>query len=206
MIDGAALVRLGIASSWAQPINDALALYEIDSPERAAPFLAQYAHETGGFTKLVENLNYSAAGLLATFKKYFTPDEATAYARQPERIANRAYANRMGNGDEASGDGWLYRGRGLPMLTGLANYRAFGKAIGVDVLNDPDLLIDPTYAVLAGGWYWASNGLNELADAGDFDQITRRIVGGPPYDSAGKPINGQADRLEWLRKVQSALA
>lgn len=197
MIDPVALTCIGIASSWHRPLNDACGLFEIDSLGREAAFVAQCAHESNGFTVLVENLNYSAAGLLGTFKKYFTPQQATDYARQPERIANRVYANRLGNGNEASGDGWRYRGRGLIQITGLANYRACGRALGVDLVANPALLEDPQHAALSAGWFWQTNGCNELADAADFEALTRRINGG---------LNGQADRLAWLEKAQAALA
>ena len=115
-------------------------LYAIDTPQREAHFLAQVAHESGGFTRLEENLNYSPAGLLKTFAKYFTPEEATEFAHDGRRIANRVYAGRMGNGDEASGDGWLYRGRGLIQITGRNLYRRCGGGIGVDLENGPDIL------------------------------------------------------------------
>lgn len=201
------LFSLGIDPGiWAQPLADAMGLNEIDTPEREAMFIAQVAHESGGFRALVENLNYSPQGLLATFPRYFTPAEAVAYAHDGPRIANRVYANRMGNGDEASGDGWRYRGRGLIGTTGANNYRRCGAALGVDLIAGSDLLQEPIYAALSAGWFWRSNGLNELSDAGAFGAITRRIVGGAPYDAAGKPINGQADRELWLRKVRASLS
>ena len=175
----------------------ACARFDIAGPLRQAPFLAQCAHESQGFTRLVENLNYSAERLLVVFPRYYTLDNYTLYARRPERIANRVYANRMGNGDEASGDGWMYRGRGLFSLTGLDNMVACGEALGLDLAHEPELLEIPSTAALAAGWYWQANGCNALADAGDFQGLTRRINGG---------LNGFADRLAWLDRAQAALA
>lgn len=197
MIDAAALQRLGINVSWARPLSDACGLFEINTPGRESAFLAQTAHESGGFTQLSEDLDYSAQGLLQTFPRYFTPQECADFARNPERIANRVYANRMGNGDEDSGEGYVFRGRGLIQITGLDNYRLCGQALGVDLVSNPELLVQPTYAALSAAWFWSSNGCNELADAGNFAGITRRINGG---------LRGQDDRLAWLRKTQAALA
>lgn len=171
------------AQEWVDAMNDILPDFDINTPKRVAAFLAQCGHESGGFMTLKENLNYSAQGLRGIFGKYF-PDETTAqaYARQPERIANKVYANRMGNGPESSGDGWKYRGRGPIQLTGKDNYRAFANDYFEDpetLLNDPDLLIDhiPT-SLLAAVWFWQKNKLNALADAGDIKAMTKRINGG----------------------------
>jgi putative chitinase len=182
---------------WLGPLNDAMGLYEIDTPTREAYFLAQVAHESDGFRHLVENLNYSPAGLLSTFPTHFTAKEAVDYAHDPERIANRAYANRLGNGDEASGDGFLFRGRGLLMLTGRGSYRRAGGGIGVNLEPNPDLLLDPLHAALSAAWYWQRTGCNEFADAHNFEAITRKINGG---------LIGQAQRLAWLGKIESAMA
>ena len=172
------------AAEWVEAMNDILPDFEIDSPKRVAAFLAQCGHESGGFTTLKENLNYSADGLNNIFPKYFknAGRDAAAYARQPEKIANVVYANRMGNGDEASGDGWKYRGRGPIQLTGKDNYKAFANDYFDDpetLLNDPDLLIDhiPT-SLLAAVWFWQKNKLNALADTGDIKTMTKRINGG----------------------------
>lgn len=197
MIDAVALTCIGIASSWARPLNDAMGQHEIDSPEREAMFVAQCAEESAGFSALVENLNYGPAGLLATWPKHFSPEQAVDYAHDAERIANRAYCFRNGNGDEDSGDGWRYRGRGLFQITGRGNYARCGMALGVDLIAQPELLEETTYACLSAAWFWRSNGCNELADAGNFAGITRRINGG---------LNGQEARLAWLRKTQAALA
>ena len=172
------------AAEWVEAMNDILPDFEINTPKRVAAFLAQCGHESAGFTTLKENLNYSADGLNNIFPKYFknAGRDAAAYARQPEKIANVVYANRMGNGDEASGDGWKYRGRGPIQLTGKDNYRAFANDYFEDpetLLNDPDLLIDhiPT-SLLAAVWFWQKNKLNVQADAGDIKLMTKKINGG----------------------------
>ena len=179
-------------------LNAELEKYQINTPLREAHFIAQIAHESGNFRWVVENLNYSAAALRSVFGKYF-PDDATAeaYARQPEKIANRVYADRMGNGDEASGDGWKYKGRGLIQLTGKDNYTNFGKASGIDAVNNPDLLAeDANAAVSAAGWFWDMRKLNQYADADDILTITKRINGG---------TNGLEDRKEFLARAKAAL-
>jgi putative chitinase len=172
------------AEEWVEAMNDILPDFEINTPKRVAAFLAQCGHESAGFSVLKENLNYSADGLNNIFPKYFknAGRDATQYARQPEKIANVVYANRMGNGDEKSGDGWRYRGRGPIQLTGKDNYRAFANDYFDDpetLLNDPDLLIDhiPT-SLLAAVWFWQKNKLNVLADSGDIKAMTKRINGG----------------------------
>ena len=153
--------------------------FEIDAPARRAAFLAQLAHESGELRRWTENLNYRWQRLREVFPKYFRTDaEAQAFDRQPERIASRVYGSRMGNGPESSGDGWRYRGRGPIELTGKDNYRACGTAIGVDLVKEPEQLETPAVGCLAAAWFWASKGLNALADAGDFVSITRRINGG----------------------------
>ena len=143
-----------------------------------AAFIGQCSHESGGFRTLNENLNYSAQGLRNTWPSRF-PDDATAnaYARQPEKIANKVYGGRMGNGPEASGDGWRYHGRGLIQLTGKANYQAAGAALGVDLVANPDLAATPKYAALTAGWYWDTHKLNALADKQDNTAITKAING-----------------------------
>lgn len=172
------------AEEWTDAINDILPDFEINTPKRVAAFLAQCGHESAGFSVLKENLNYSADGLNNIFAKYFknAGRDATPYARQPEKIANLVYANRMGNGDEKSGDGWKYRGRGPIQLTGKDNYRAFANDYFDDpetLLNDPDLLTDhiPT-SLLAAVWFWQKNKLNVQADAGDIKLMTKKINGG----------------------------
>lgn len=166
---------------WYEAMCESFPDFEITSIPRVAAFLAQCGHESAEFTVLKENLNYSADGLMKLFGKYF-PHGADAYARQPEKIANVIYANRMGNGDTASGDGWKFRGRGPIQLTGRSNYTAFANDFFEDpetVLNDPDLVIDhvPT-ALLSAIWFWNKNGLNKIADTGDMKLLTKRINGG----------------------------
>ena len=175
-------------------LDAAMRRFEIDTPSRMAAFTAQLAHESGQLQRWTENLNYRWERLRQVFPKYFASDsEARAFDRKPERIANRVYGNRMGNGPEASGDGWRYRGRGPIQLTGRDNYRACGSAIGVDLVEDPDLLATPGPGCLAAAWFWARNGLNALADAGDFVTITRRINGG---------LNGLAERREFWEQAK----
>ena len=165
-----------------RPLGAAMERYAIDRPARQAAFLAQLAHESGQLRRVQENLNYSWEGLRKVFPRHFRSDaEAQAYDRQPERIANRVYANRMLNGDEASGDGWRFRGRGPIQVTGRENYRKAGQALGIGLESDPDHMLDPATGCLAAAWFWHSRGLNTLADADSengFREITRRINGG----------------------------
>jgi putative chitinase len=151
--------------------------YEINTPKRLAHFLSQCGHESGGFKLFSENLNYSAEGLVKIFGKYFNAETAPAYARKPERIANKVYANRMANGNEESGDGWKFKGRGLIQLTGRANYTAYDKAVPESVLENPDLVAG-VLALDSAGWFWNTNGLNKIADAGDVTAVTKRVNGG----------------------------
>ena len=172
-------VKVKDPEKWLPFIRETCEKYQINTKNRIASFLAQTAHESAGYTVLTENLNYSAKGLMGTFKKYF-PTEALAlqYERKPEKIANKVYADRMGNGDEASGEGFKYRGRGLIQLTGKDNYKACGDALGVDLVDDPDLVATPQYAALSAGWFWDKNHLNKFADANDMTGLTKRINGG----------------------------
>lgn len=156
--------------------------FEINTPLRLAHFLAQCGHESGGFKLVRENLNYGAKGLRSIFSKYFpTDDLALQYERKPEKIANKVYANRMMNGDEASGDGYKFCGRGYIQLTGKENYTNFGKAIGVDLTTTPDL-VATQYPLLSAAWFFHKNGLHKLADGGATDavvtSVTKRVNGG----------------------------
>ncbi len=184
-----------------QMIPDTAAKFQINTPLRLAHFLAQCGHESGGFRVTSENLNYSAKGLVGIFKKYF-PTEAIAnqYARQPQKIANKVYANRTANGSEASGDGFKFRGRGYIQLTGRDNYTQFGKAIGEDIANNPDV-VSGKYALLSAAWFWSKNGLNKLADGGATDavvtSITKRVNGG---------TIGLADRIKHFKEYYHLLA
>ena len=164
---------------WYEAVSSILPEYEINTPQRVAAFLAQCAHESGGFVFLKENLNYKAPSLRKVFPKYF-PDDATAsaYANKPERIANRVYANRMGNGDESSGDGWRYCGRGLIQLTGKDNYTFFAASIDIPVEEASEYLQTFEGAVQSACFFWEQNNLNKWADAGDILTLTKRINGG----------------------------
>jgi putative chitinase len=166
---------------WYNNLLNILPEYDIDTPKRVAAFMAQCGHESGGFTLMQENLNYSAKGLVGTFKKYF-PTEAHAkpYERKPEMIANRVYANRMGNGDEASGEGWYFRGRGIVQITGKNNYTKCSQSLFESnvLVENPDLLLETEYAIHSACWFWSAARLNELADIGDMKTMTKRINGG----------------------------
>lgn len=172
--------KTSILEGYVEPLNTVAEYYDMTAnPARLAGFLAQVAHESGGFTAVKENLNYSAKGLVGTFKKYF-PDEASAkpYERKPEKIANRVYANRMANGDEASGDGYRFCGRGLIQLTGRANYTKFAEDLGMSIEDTVAYLETPNGAVASAGWFWDNNQLNKYCDSGDFVTLTKRINGG----------------------------
>jgi putative chitinase len=164
---------------WHGAICQILPVYGIDSPKRVAAFIAQCAHESGNFRFLKENLNYKAESLNKTFKKYFpTLESAQPYAKKPEMIANKVYANRMGNGDEASGDGFRYLGRGLIQLTGKNNYTLFAAAIDTPLEEIPEYLGTFEGAVQSACWFWEQNNLNPIADQGDIITLTKRINGG----------------------------
>ncbi len=153
--------------------------YQINTPKRVAAFLAQCAHESGGFVFVTENLNYSASGLMRIFKNYFkTPEIAKEYERNPQKIANRVYANRMGNGDEASNEGFKFRGRGILQLTGKDNYFWFAASLEITPEQAAEYLETFEGAAQSACWYWETNKLNALADAGDIRQMTKRINGG----------------------------
>jgi putative chitinase len=169
------LDKLGLDHKWLEPLNETFAKYEINTPKRQACFIGQCMHESGGFKILQENLNYSAKGLMSTWPSRF-PDMETAlkYERNPEKIASKVYAGRMGNNTpEEAG---MYRGRGLIQLTGKENYANCGLGIGVDLLGHPDWLATPKYAALSAGWYWHKKNLNALVD--DIETMTKRINGG----------------------------
>ena len=166
---------------WYSNLIDILPEYDIDTPHRVAAFMAQCGHESGGFTLMQENLNYSAKGLVGTFKKYFpTEADAKPYERKPQMIANRVYANRMGNGDEASGEGWYFRGRGIIQITGKNNYTKCSQSLFESnvLVENPDLLLESEYAIHSACWFWSAARLNELSDIGDIKTMTKRINGG----------------------------
>jgi putative chitinase len=186
-----------VAGVFVPALNTAMAQFGISTPLRMAAFLAQVGHESAHLTAVVENLNYSASALQATWPSRFPAALAAQVARKPEQIANIAYGSRMGNGPPVTGDGWKFRGRGLIQVTGWVNYQACGAALGLDLLNKPELLEQPVYAALSAAWFWQSNGLNAMADAGKFEAITKKINGG---------LNGQADRLEIYQRALKVLA
>jgi putative chitinase len=163
---------------WCDALNKILPDYDISTPQRTAAFLAQCAHESGGFTALHENLNYRPETLCKVWPHYFNESNANDYAHQPEKIANRAYAGRMGNGDETSGDGWNYCGRGLIQLTGKNNYQAFADSIQTDIGQIPAYLQTFEGAIQSACWFWENNNLNACADAGDIVKMTKIINGG----------------------------
>lgn len=194
--------------AWIDPLNGAMAEWKIDTPVRQAAFLAQVLHESGELQHLVENLNYSADRLRQVWPSRFPSDEVAAlYGTRAEKIANKVYASRMGNGDEASGDGWKFRGRGLIQLTGRENYAKCAKALEVDLLATPEVLAEPVGAAHSAAWYWALLNLNALADDDPktgaegaterFIRITRLINGG---------TTGLQSRLNYWRALQRELA
>ena len=164
---------------WCNALNKILPDYDITTPQRVAAFVAQAAHESGNFTALHENLNYRPETLRKVFPRYF-PDDAIAarYAHNPEMIANRVYANRMGNGDEASGDGFKFCGRGLIQLTGRSNYQAFADSLEMNIDEVPEFLATFEGAIQSAAWFWETNNLNQYADSGDILTMTKRINGG----------------------------
>lgn len=170
---------------------------EINTPLRESAFIAQVAHESSELTHIEENLNYSAERLMAVFpKKFPTIEFAQQYNRQPEKIGNYIYANRMENGDEASGDGYKYHGRCPIQLTGRRNYRIYGELIGKLLIDKPELLLEPETGSQVTCLFWNQNGLNPLADAGDFQTITKRINGG---------LIGYSERLAYYEKAKKVL-
>jgi putative chitinase len=167
------------ADHWFEALCQILPDYDINTVPRVAAFLAQTAHESGGYRAIKENLNYKAESLVKVWPRYF-PDMATAksYEKQQERIANRAYANRMGNGDEASGDGWKFCGRGLIQLTGKNNYTLYAESLEISLDEASEHLTTFEGCVQSAAWFWESNNLNVEADAGDIKKMTKKINGG----------------------------
>jgi putative chitinase len=171
------LDKLGIDHKWLAPLEETFAKYDISTPIRQACFMGQCAHESGNFKTLQENLNYSAEGLMKTWPSRFSTKEiADQYARQPAKIAGKVYNGRLGNTSEEEAS--MYLGRGLIQLTGRENYANCGTALGIDLIGNPNLLIEPKYAALSAGWFWNKKGLNGLADTSDFETMTKRINGG----------------------------
>ena len=180
-------------NSLSQKYKSLLNNYGINTKLRLAHFFAQIEHESG-LKPISENLNYSSIGLRNTFPTHFTELEALHYHRKPEQIANRAYANRMGNGNEASGEGWKFRGRGFIQITGKNNYTLLSKDTRIDYLNNPDLLLNEADAMISALWYWSKNDLNKFADKDDIITITKRINGG---------LNGIEHRKELFEKYMN---
>ena len=170
--------------------------YEINTPLRWAHFLAQIAHESGGFTVTEENLNYKAEGLTNIFPKYFKDVDPDDYAHNPEKIANRVYANRMGNGDEDSGDGFKFKGRGLIQLTGRSNYTAMANDLEVELEDLLEHLKTADGAVESAAWFWHKNNINKLADKDDVTAVTKKVNGG---------TIGLEDREEHTENFKEAL-
>jgi putative chitinase len=184
MVNADQLRQLKIDPSLVDPFNETFQRFGIITPAQQASWIGQCGHECGNFRILEENLNYRAPTLLKLFPKTpkrqwgFTPEEAAAYEKQPQKIANRIYSNRMGNRDEASGDGWRFRGSGFLQLTGHSNFYHAGQALGVDFVMQPELVRTPMYAAQTAGWFWQTHKLNQYADSGDFLTMTKRINGG----------------------------
>jgi putative chitinase len=182
-------------------LPDTIAKFELNTPLRLAHFLAQAGHESGGFKAVNENLNYGAKGLLTIFKKYFpTEDKAKLYERNPSKIANLVYGGRMGNGPEASGEGYKFRGRGYIQLTGKDNYKAFDAIVPENLLESPDL-VATKYPLLSAAWFFHKNGLHKIADKGATDavvtEVTKRVNGG---------TIGLADRIKHFKEYHALLA
>jgi putative chitinase len=179
MITPAQLTRLHIDPSLADPLNATFIKFKIDTDRKQAAFLGQCGHECGNFKVFEENLNYRAETLMKLWPKRFpTLEFAKQYERNPRKIANSVYSNRMGNRDEASGDGYRFRGRGAIQLTGHSSYYHAGQALGVDFVAEPDLVATPLYALMTAGWFWSTHGCNELADAMNWVGLTKKINGG----------------------------
>lgn len=192
------------AAALADMLNDTMAEFSINTTARITAFLATVAHESGQLTQFSEGLNYSAEGLLKNFKNYFTPEQATQYAKQPERIANRIYANRMGNGNEASGDGWRYRGAGSIQLTGADNQKACARYFGISNNSIGDWLRVTPGAIRSAGWFWMINNVNRYADANDFDGVSDVVNRGKKTAAIGDSI-GWPERLAFYNTAKKVL-
>lgn len=197
MITAEQLKELHIDSDWLEPLNETFQRYEINTPLRMAAFIGQCAHESGNFKTLQENLNYSAEGLCRVWPSRFpTLESAKPYHRNPDMIANKVYGGRMGNGTEETGEGSLYKGRGLIQLTGKDNYTLCGDALNVDLIHSPDLVLAPKYAALSAGWFYNKRNLNKEADAKDWAGMTKKINGG---------LIGLEDRIKHIKHALDVL-
>ena len=178
MVTASQLQQLHIGPEWVDGLNATFQKFDISSPLRQASFIGQCSHECGNFKILEENLNYRAEALQKLWPKRFDAAKAQTCARNPKLIANTVYSNRMGNRDEASVDGYRFRGRGCIQLTGHANYFHAGQALGIDFVMEPDLVATPMYAALTAGWFWDTHKLNRFADTRDYIGMTKKINGG----------------------------
>jgi putative chitinase len=195
MVNAEQLQRLHIGAEWVDALNETFTRFNLTTNNQMAMFIGQCSHECGNFRLLEENLNYRAETLMKLWPKRFPSLEfAKQYEKNPKKIANSVYANRMGNRDEASGDGYRFRGRGALQCTGHSTYFHAGKALGVDFVMQPDLIATPKYAALTAGWFWETHKLNPPSDALDYQKVTRIINGG---------TIGLDDRI---KHVQQALA
>jgi len=197
MVNNEQLKQLHIGEQWVDALNETFERFNIATPAQQASFIGQAAHESGNFKMLVENLNYRAETLMKVWPKRFpTLEFAKQYERDPKKIANSVYANRMGNRDEASGDGFRFRGRGLFQTTGHSGYYHAGQALGEDFVMNPDLVATPKYAALTAGFFWNTHKLNNFADVEDFKGMTKKINGG---------FIGLEDRIKHIRHALSVL-
>ena len=197
MVNSNQLKRLKIGEEWVDPLNETFERFGILSARQQAGFIGQASHESGNFKKLKEGLSYSAERLMVIWPKRFpTLEIAQKYARNEKALANNVYANRMGNRDEASGDGYRFCGKGLFQLTGHANFYHASQAIGVDFVKEPDLVATPKYAALTAGWFWSTHKCNELAEVQDWIGLTKKINGG---------TIGLADRIKHINEAHDVL-
>jgi putative chitinase len=192
----AAKIDLAHAEALIDDLNGAIGSADLSTPERLAWFIAQCGHESDGFKFFVENLNYRAESLCRTWPSHFNEENANEYAHNPEKIANRAYANRMGNGSEESGDGWSFRGRGAIQITGRKAYEACSRDMGIDLIGNPDIVETPSGALATAAWFWTKNNLNKYADNNDAVGLTKAINGG---------TIGLEDRVARFNHAMSAL-
>ena len=192
------LKQLHIGAEWVDALNETFSRFNITTNNQMAMFIGQCSHECGNFRLLEENLNYKAATLMKLWPRRFpTLEKANDYAGNPKKIANSVYCSRMGNRDENSGDGFRFRGRGIIQITGHSSYFHAGKALGVDFVSNPDLVSNPKYAALSGGWFWSTHNLNAPADALDYTKVTKIINGG---------TIGLDDRIKHVQHALAVLA
>jgi putative chitinase len=198
MVTAEQLKKLHIGPEWVAPLNETFERFGIATPRQQAAFIGQCSHECANFRILEENLNYAAERLMKIWPSRFkTLEAAQPYHRNPKAIANKVYSGRMGNRDEASGDGWRFRGRGCIQLTGSDAYYHAGKALEVDLWAEPDLVATPQYAALTAGWFWSTRKCNPVAEVGDWTALTKKINGG---------TIGLQDRIKHIEHALSVLS